>query len=340
MKKMKAVQVSKPGAGFEIVERDVPAPKENEVLIRVQACGICHGDALALEGNYPGLKYPIIPGHEVVGIIESVGSLDAKIWHPGQRVGVGWHGGHCGQCMACQRGDTWNCEQSLTTGLSCDGGYAEYMIARKEAVFSIPQEYSSVQAAPLLCAGNTVFGALKNCGAKGGEIVAVAGIGGLGHLAIQYARKLGYKTVALSRGQDKKPLALELGAHVHLDTSSGQAAKELQKLGGAQVILCTAPNSKLISELLPGLARGGKMIIVSFSRGVIEIPHYLLLGGTCSISGWVGGRVDEALHFSALVGVKPMIEEFPLARVEEAFKKMMDSTVHFRAVLTMGDQHV
>lgn len=241
--------------------------------------------------------------------------------------------------MACQRGDTWNCEHSLTTGLSCDGGYAEYMIARKEVIFSIPEEYSSAQAAPLLCAGNTVFGALKNCGAKGGEVVAVAGIGGLGHLAIQYARTLGYKTVALSRGQDKKPLALELGAHVYLDTSSGLAANELQKLGGVQVILCTAPNSKLISELLPGLARGGQMIVVSFSRGVIEIPHYQLLEGARSISGWVGGRVDEALRFSALAGVKPMIEEFPLARVEEAFKKMVDSTVHFRAVLTMGDQH-
>ncbi len=339
MKKMKAVQVSGPGAQFEIVEREIPEPGENEVLIRVQACGICHGDALALQGNYPGLKYPIIPGHEVVGMIASSGAQAAVFWRPGQRVGVGWHGGHCGQCVACQRGDSWNCPQWLITGLSCDGGYAEYMITRQEAVYSIPEEYSSAQAAPLLCAGNTVFGALKNSTAKGGDLVAVAGIGGLGHLAIQYARKLGYKTVALSRGQDKKALALKLGAHIFLDTSTDQAGAELQKLGGAHLILCTAPDSKLISALLPGLARAGKMMIVSFSQGMLEIPHNLLLGTAISVSGWVGGRVDEALHFSALAGITPMIEEFPLERVNEAFKKMIDSAVHFRAVLTMGHQH-
>ncbi len=339
MAKMKAAEISKPGARFQLVEREIPEPKENEVLIRVEACGICHGDALAIAGNYPGLNYPIIPGHEVVGMIERAGTKAERFWQPGQRVGVGWHGGHCGQCANCRAGSFWTCEQAIITGISTDGGYAEYMTARSEALFYIPEKFQSKEAAPLLCAGNTVFGALKNSGAKGGDLVAVAGIGGLGHLAIQYARKLGFQTVALSRGREKKGLALELGAHFYVDISTGQAASELQKLGGAQVIICTAPNSKLISSLIPGLARGGKIIIVSFSEGVIEIPHSQLLGGMNSISGWVGGRVEEALHFSALNNVKPMIEEFPLEKVDEAFSKMMESTVHFRSVLIMGGRH-
>jgi propanol-preferring alcohol dehydrogenase len=339
MVKMKAVQVSGPGGSFELVDIEIPTPKENEVLIRIQACGICHGDALVFDGKYPGIKYPVIPGHEIVGIVEKAGAEALKHWKPGERVGVGWHGGHCGECANCLGGDTWNCESSLTTGISCNGGYAEFMVARKEAVFSIPEGFSSEEAAPILCAGNTVFGAIKNSGAKGGDLVAVAGIGGLGHLAIQFSKKLGFKTVALSRGNNKRTLALELGAHFYVDTiNAAQAVKELQKLGGAQVIICTAPNSQLIAGLLPGLTRGGKLVIVSFSQGAIQIPHYLLLDGARSISGWVGGKVDEALKFAALTKVTPMIEKFPLEQAEKAFKKMMDSTVHFRSVLTMAQK--
>lgn len=339
MKMMKAIQVTAPGSLFELVERPVPEPGADEVLLRVEACGICHGDALALEGNYPGLKYPVIPGHEVVGIVEQTGTLAASYWKRGQRVGVGWHGGHCGQCQACRRGDFWHCEHVLTTGLSRDGGYAEYLVAQSNVLVPVPDGFAPEEAAPILCAGNTVYSALKNSGAKGGDLVGVIGMGGLGHLAVQIARNLGFKTVALSRGVEKGALALKLGAHRSIDTNSGQAAQELQKMGGARVILCTAPNSALISQILPGLAHGGKMVIVSFSRGTIEIPHPLLLGGTYSLSGSTGGRMDEVLNFCHLSGIRPMIEKFPLAKAQEAFQKMMDSTVHFRAVLTMGGAH-
>ncbi len=331
---MRAIQVSAPGADFELVNREVPGPEENEVLIRVEACGICRGDAIAKEGRFPGIKYPIIPGHEVVGIIEGLGSqvTNRKI---GQRVGVGWHGGHCFQCRACRRGDFLACEHSLTTGLSIDGGYAEYMVARSEALVDIPDELTPMGAAPLLCAGRTTFGALQNCGARGGELVAIHGLGGLGHLAVQYSVRLGFKTAVLSRGREKEELASKLGAHIYIDTEATDAVKELRTLGGAWVILCTAPNSKAISELIGGLGRNGKIIIVTGVWDPLHFSPSLLLGGSRSIGGWVSGSIEEAIRFSMLFGVVPMVEVFPLEQAALAFEKMMTSKVHFRAVLKM-----
>ncbi len=332
---MRAIQVSAPGADFELVNRKIPVPKENEVLIRVEACGICRGDALAKEGHWPGIKYPIIPGHEVVGVVEAMGSqvTDREI---GQRVGVGWHGGHCFRCSACRSGDFSACEHSLTTGISTDGGYAEYMAARSEVLVSISDKLSPAETAPLLCAGRTTFGALQNCGAKGGELVAIHGLGGLGHLAVQYSVKLGYKTAILSRGREKEELAYKLGAHIYIDTNTTDAVKELRALGAARVILCTAPNSKTISELIGGLSRNGKMIIVTGVWEPLRFSPSLLLGGSRSISGWVSGSIEEAVRFSMLFGVVPVVEVFPLEQAALAFEKMMTSKVHFRAVLTMS----
>jgi propanol-preferring alcohol dehydrogenase len=331
---MRAIQVSAPGADLELVKRDIPVPEENEVLIRVEACGICRGDALAKEGHWPGIKYPIIPGHEVVGVVEVLGS-QVSDWKIGQRVGVGWHGGHCFRCSACRRGDFAACEHSLTTGLSTDGGYAEYMAARSEVLVSLPDRLSPAETAPLLCAGRTTFGALQGSGAKGGELVAVHGLGGLGHLAVQYSVKLGYQTAVLSRGREKEELAYKLGAHVYIDTDASDAVKELRALGGARVVLCTAPNSKAISGLIGGLGRNGKMIIVTGASEPLQFSPSLLLGGSRSISGWVSGSIEEAVRFSMLFGVVPVVEVFPLEQAALAFEKMMNSKVHFRAVLTM-----
>ncbi len=334
MRLMKAIQVKTAGADFELVKQEIPEPGDNEVLIKVEACGICHGDAIAKEGHFPGIKYPIIPGHEVVGKIEKVGSLITN-WKAGQRVGVGWHGGHCLQCNACRRGDFMACEKSLTTGLHIDGGYAEYMVAHPEVMVNIPDSLDSLEAAPLLCAGRTTFGALQYSGAKGGDLVAIHGLGGLGHLAVQYAVKLGFKTVVLSRGKEKEELAYKLGAHFFIDTNSAETAKELMKLGGARVILCTAPNGKAISDLIPGLGRNGQAIIVTGTRDIMQIPTMLFLGGGRSISGFVGGKMEDAIHFSVLTKVTPMIEVFPLEQAALAYEKMMTAKVHFRAVLKM-----
>jgi D-arabinose 1-dehydrogenase-like Zn-dependent alcohol dehydrogenase len=335
MPMMKAIQVSAPGAEFELVTREIPEPKDHEVLIRVEACGICHGDVLAKEGHFPGTSYPRIPGHEVIGVIASVGVQVSK-WKPGQRVGVGWHGGHCLTCSACRRGAFGACESALVTGLSMDGGYAEYMIARPEAMVRIPDELDSVEGAPLLCAGRTTFGALQSSAAKGGDLVAIHGLGGLGHLAVQYAVRLGYRTVVLSRGKEKEALAYELGAHDYIDTSSGEGAKELMKRGGAKVLLCTAPNSKAISELLGGLAPRGQAILVTGVSDMLQISPLLLLMGERSISGFVGGTLEETLRFSVLFNVIPRVEIFPLEQAAAAFEKMMSARVHFRAVLKMG----
>ncbi|MGO9409735.1 MAG: alcohol dehydrogenase catalytic domain-containing protein [Spirochaetia bacterium] len=334
MAMMKAIQVKAPGADFELVEKEIPEPKSNEVLIKVEACGVCHGDVLAREGHYPGITYPRTPGHEVVGVIEKLGSAVAG-WKVGQRVGVGWHGGHCFQCSACRRGDYWACESSLTTGLSADGGYAEYMVARSEVLSVIPKELGSVEAAPIICAGRTTFGALKGCGAKGGDLVAIHGFGGLGHLAVQYAAKLGFRTVVLSRGKDKEALARTLGAQDYIDTTTADVAKELRARGGAQAILCTAPSGKGISELLGGLKGGGQALVITAPNDPIVIPPFVLLGGGRGIRGWVGGSVDEALEFSTFAKVTPMVEVFPLEKAAEAFERMMSAKVHFRAVLKM-----
>ena len=331
---MKAIQISGPGAEFELIEKEIPEPGNNEVLIKVEACGICHGDAMAKEGRYPGIKYPIIPGHEVVGKVVKTGPLVSS-WKIGQRVGIGWHGGHCNQCPACRKGDFGACKDALTTGLHLDGGYAEYMIAHPEAMVNIPDELTSVEAAPILCAGRTTFGALKESGAKGGDLVAIHGLGGLGHLAVQYAVRLGFKTVALSRGKDKEELAKKLGAHVYIDTDLGDAAKQLQKMGGARVLLCTAPSGKAIAELIPGLGRKGQAIIVTGAGDPMMLPPMLFLGGEKSIQGFVGGTIDDAIRFSVLTKIIPMIEVFPLEQAALAYDKMITAKVHFRSVLKM-----
>jgi len=332
---MKAVQISSHGSDFEIVNREIPQPKENEVLIRVEACGVCHGDAVVKEGRFPGLHYPRIPGHEVVGVIDRMGSA-SKHWRVGQRVGVGWHGGHCLQCPACRRGEFGACEDSLTTGITTDGGYAEYMIARIEALAAIPDGLDPVEAAPLLCAGRTTFGALESSAAKGGDLVAIHGLGGLGHLALQFAVKLGFETAVLSRGTEKEALARKMGAHHFIDTDTANAAKELMKLGGAKVILCTAPNSKAISELVNGLCKDGQMIIVTYVNEPVQLSLADLMRCSRTISGWVGGTPEDALHFSVITGVRPMVEVFPLEEAALAYEKMMSGKVHFRAVLKLG----
>ncbi len=334
MSTMKAVQVKCPGADFELVNLEIPEPAENEVLIKVEACGICHGDVIPKLGHFPGIKYPIVPGHEVVGIITKTGS-GIKNWKVGQRVGVGWHAGHCLECAACLRGDFKACKNSLTTGLSVDGGYAEYAVIRNEVIVSIPDDLASVEAAPLLCAGRTTFGALQNCVAKGGELVAIQGMGGLGHLAVQYAVRLGFKTAVLSRGKYKEELSYKLGAHLYIDTETSNAAEELMKLGGAKVILCTAPNGQAISSLIGGLGHNGEIIIVAGTGDMIQFSAMQLLMEQRSIKGWTGGDPQETINFSSLWNIEPMVEVFPLEKVQEAFDRMMNSEVRFRSVLKM-----
>ena len=332
---MNAIQVAGPGADLEMVQTEIPEPGEREVLLKVEACGVCHGDAIPLHGRYPGLSYPRIPGHEVVGVVATRGG-GVSGWDVGTRVGVGWSGGHCMVCEACAEGDYQSCEDSRVTGLSVDGGYAEYMVARSSALVSIPDELSSANAAPLLCAGATTFSALKHSGAVGGDTVAIHGIGGLGHLALQYASRLGYCTVALSRGPQKERLARELGAHAYVDTDATDAAAALQELGGAKVILCTAPSVEAIAGLINGLGMNGQLIIVAgLTEPLSFYPGQLFRGGR-SIKGWHGQRPADAVEFSMCFSIMPMIETFPLERAAEAFEKMMSATVRFRSVLTVG----
>lgn len=334
---MKAVQISKPGGNFERVERNIPEPARNQVRIKVEACGICHSDALVKEGLWPGIQYPRVPGHEIAGRIDAAGA-DVTQWKPGQRVGVGWHGGHCFTCDACRRGDFVLCQNGKITGISFDGGYQEYMLAPAEAVAAIPDDLPAAEAAPLLCAGITVFNALRNAGARPGDLVAVHGIGGLGHLGIQYARQMGFRTFAIGRGKDKEPLARKLGAHQFVDTSSSDAAQELQKFGGAKVILATAPDAKSMSALVNGLSVNGKLMVVGASPEPITVSPLQLIGGKKSMQGWPSGSSidsEDTMQFSALTGVRPMIEKFPLEKANEAYQQMITGKARFRVVLTM-----
>ncbi|PRX46352.1 alcohol dehydrogenase [Salegentibacter salegens] len=332
---MKAVQVKEKGGDFHVVDIDKPSPKENEVLIKVEACGICHSDAFVKDGAFPGIEYPRVPGHEVVGIIEEVGAR-VNNWKKGQRVGVGWHGGHCFECEPCRRGDFISCENGKISGISYDGGYAEFMTAPQEAVVNIPEELSSAEAAPLLCAGITVFNALRNSGITAGDTVAVQGIGGLGHLALQYAAKMGMRTVAISTSDSKKELAEELGAHHFINAKQKDAAKELKKLGGAKLILATAPNSEAITSVIGGLGIDGKLLMVAATGDPIQVSPMELLMGRKSVAGWPSGTAmdsEDTLKFSAMTGTKPKIEEYPLDKVSEAYDKMINNKARFRVVL-------
>ncbi len=335
---MKAVQISKPGGNFEIVDRPIPQPARGQVRIKVEACGICHSDELVKEGHWPGLQYPRVPGHEIAGRIDAVGS-DVSQWKPGERVGVGWHGGHCFVCGPCRRGDFINCQNEKVTAIHFDGGYQEYMVAPAEAVALIPEDLPAAEAAPLLCAGITVFNPLRNSGARPGDLVAVQGIGGLGHLGIQYARQMGFHTVAIGRGGDKEALAKRLGAHAYIDTNAGPPAQALQKLGGAQVALATAPDSKSMSALIDGLGPRGTLIVVGAGMESLTVTPLQLILGTKSIRGWASGTAKESqetMEFSALSGVRPMIERYPLEKAAEAYDQMIGGRARFRVVLTMS----
>ncbi|WP_131794957.1 alcohol dehydrogenase [Fluoribacter gormanii] len=336
MKTMKAVQVNKSGQ-WETVEKDLVMPAVNQVRIKVEACGVCHSDVFVKENLWPNLQFPRIPGHEVAGVIDEVGTSITK-WKPGQRVGVGWAGARCGQCLPCRHGDFILCENHQITGLHYDGGYAQYMIAPVEALAAIPDELSFAEAAPLMCAGITTFNALRNSVARAGELVAIQGVGGLGHLAIQFANKMGFKTVALSSGVDKESLAKKLGAHIYLNSDVHDVVVELQKLGGARVILATAPSGKSITPLINALGNKGELLIVGASNDPIEVISTQLIGGNRSIKGWSSGSavdIEETLQFCALTGIRPMIQQYPLAQAEQAFDDMMSNKARFRSVIVM-----
>src|SRR5881275_1906280 len=338
MSKMRVVQVTRPNGPFEIAEREIPEPGAEQVRVIVKACSICQSDMFVKEGLWPGLQYPRVPGHEVAGRVDALGGNVAP-WRKGQRVGVGWHGGHCFVCEQCRRGDFAMCVNRKITAIDFDGGYAEYMIAPASAVALIPDELPPEEAGPFMCAGVTVYNALRNSGARGGDVVAVHGIGGLGHLGVQYARQMGFKTVALGRGKDKEPLAKKLGAHHYIDSDAVDTVAELQKLGGARVILATAPSAKAISAVVEGLGVNGNLLVPAAPGDPLSVSVMPLIMGRRSISGWYSGTArdsQDTLEFSALTGVHPMIEKFPLSRVAEAYEQMHSGKVRFRAVLTMG----
>ena len=337
MPKMKAVQVPKPGADFELVERDIPEPSPGQVRIRVQACGVCHSDAVTKEGAFPGISYPRIPGHEVAGVIDQVGT-GVKGWKKGERVGVGWYGGQDGTCLACRRGDFANCASTIVCGISYDGGYQEFMVAPVEALAHMPESLDPAEAAPLMCAGITTFNALRHGGAVPSDLVAVQGIGGLGHLGIQFAKKFGYRVAAVGRGPGKAGVAKKLGADVYIDSAATDAAAELQKLGGARVILTTATSGKAMSSLVGGLGPNGTLVVVGASEDPIEVAPVHLIFGRKRIQGWSAGiptDSEDTLRFAEMTGVRPMIEKYPLAKAAEGYARMMSGKAEFRVVLTM-----
>jgi D-arabinose 1-dehydrogenase-like Zn-dependent alcohol dehydrogenase len=336
--KMRAMQVGAAGGPLELVEKDVPEPGPGQVRIKVEACGICRGDNVTVAGLSPSLKYPRVPGHEIAGSIDALGAGVAH-WTKGQRVGLGWFGGHCGVCEACRRGEFVGCSKLEIPGIAYDGGYAEYMVAPATTLVSIPEDLSSVDAAPLLCAGITTFNALRHSGARAGSLVGVQGLGGLGHLGLQFAAKLGFETVAIARGKEKEPFAFRLGAKHYIDSDSEDIAARLKALGGAQLVLSTITNAKAMSRVIDGLGFGGKLLIVGVSREPLEVTPGQLVGSRKSIEGWYSGQASDSqdtLIFSAHAGVKPMIECMPLERAAEAFAKMMSGEARFRMVLTMS----
>jgi D-arabinose 1-dehydrogenase-like Zn-dependent alcohol dehydrogenase len=336
MAKMKVVQVPKPGADFEIVEREVPEPGPGHVRIRVKACGVCHSDVLTKEGLFPGIAYPRVPGHEIIGTIDEVGS-GVKGWNKGERVGVGWHGGQDGTCLQCRRGDFVNCVNGKICGISYDGGYAEFMVAPVEALAHVPASLDTDEAAPLMCAGITTFNALRHSGAQPSDLVAIQGVGGLGHLGIQFAKKFGYRVAAISRGQGNAALAKKLGADVYIDSTTDPAA-QLQELGGARAILATAPSGKSMSALIGGLGANGTLLVVGAGNDPIEVLPFQLIGGRKRIQGWAAGiptDSEDTLRFAELTGVRPMIEKYPLMKAAEGYARMMSGKAEFRVVLTV-----
>jgi D-arabinose 1-dehydrogenase-like Zn-dependent alcohol dehydrogenase len=334
---MKVAQISKAGADFEIVERRIPKPGAGQVRIRVQACGVCGSDVFTKDGSWPGIQYPRVPGHEVAGIIDELGT-GISAWETGQRVGVGWHGGQDNTCLSCRRGDFRNCRNLKVPGISYDGGYEQYMVAPVEALVAIPDSLKDVEAAPLMCAGITTYNALRHSGAMPGDLVAVLGIGGLGHLGIQFAHKFGYKVAAIARGPEKAALAKKLGASVYIDAQTSNPAAALQKLGGAQAILATAPSSKAMSELFDGLGPNGRLIVIGVNSEPLSVSPVQLVTGSRTIQGWAAGTpadTQDTLRFAELTNVRPMIETYPLEKAGEAYARMLSGKAQFRVVLTM-----
>jgi len=336
---MRAVEATGPQGPLKMVEREIPQPGPRQVRIKVQACGLCHSDSLTKEGTWPGVTFPRVPGHEIAGVIDAVGA-EVPEWRPGQRVGVGWYGGHCGYCASCRRGDFVTCRNGRITGITQDGGYADYMVVPFEAMARIPDGLTPVEAAPLVCAGVTTFNALRNSGARPPELVAVLGIGGLGHLGVQFAVKMGFRTVAIARGKDKEPLARKLGAHQYIDSQAENVSEQLQKLGGAKVVLATATSNKAMADTLGGLGLNGKLIILGASFEPLQVNTLPMIGGRQSVAGWPSGSSidsEDTLAFSALSGVRPMTEVYPLERAPEAYERMMSNQARFRVVLTTGN---
>jgi D-arabinose 1-dehydrogenase-like Zn-dependent alcohol dehydrogenase len=332
------MQISAPGGAFELIQKQFPDPGPGHVRIRVQACGVCHSDSITKLGHWPGLKFPRVPGHEVAGVVDAVGA-DVPLFKPGQRVGLGWHGGHCNYCPPCRRGDFALCENQLVSGISFDGGYADYVVAPANALAFIPDSLADADAAPLLCAGITTYNSLRNSGARPGDTVAVLGIGGLGHLGVQYAAKSGYRTVAIARGVDKGPLAEQLGAQIYIDSTTQNPAAELQKLGGARVILSTVTDAETLASAVAGLAPNGKLIVVGVPDKPFEVNAGALVLGRRTIAGWPSGTgmdSEDTLNFSALTGIKPMVETYPLEKAAEAFDRMMSGKARFRVVLDIS----
>ncbi len=340
MAKMRAAQVRAGKGPFEIVEREIPEPGPGLVRVKVQASGICHSDSLTKEGIWPGLRYPRVPGHEVAGIVHALGSGVADL-EVGARVGLGWHGGHCGHCASCRRGDFVTCRVAAQIpGITFDGGHADYVIAPAVVLARIPEGLSATDAAPLMCAGITTFNSLRNAGARSGDLVAVLGIGGLGHLGVQFAARMGYETVAIARGKDKEPLARKLGAHHYIDTEAQDPAKALAALGGARVVLATVTSGKAMTAVLGGLAIDGTFVVLGAAHESIEVPPLLLISGRRKILGWPSGTSadsEDTLAFSARNGVRPMNEIFPLERAADAYDRMMSGKARFRVVLTTGN---
>jgi alcohol dehydrogenase/propanol-preferring alcohol dehydrogenase len=339
MEKMRVVRVTGPGGPFETVERDIPIPGPGFARVRVQACGVCHSDALTKEGHLPGIEYPRAPGHEIAGVVDALGP-NVLGWSLGDRVGIGWHGGHCGYCDSCRRGDFLTCRNGLRIpGISYDGGYEDYVVAPASVLARIPEKLTPVEAAPLMDAGVTTFNALRNAGAMSGDLVAVLGIGGLGHLGVQFASKMGFDTVAIARGRDKEPLARQLGAARYIDSREQDPAAELTRLGGARVVLATVTSGSAMSSVIGGLGPDGKLLVVGAPMDPLQVPAFLLIGGRRSVAGWPSGRAidsEDTLAFAARTGVRPMNEIFPLERAAEGYARMMSGEARFRVVLTTG----
>jgi 2-desacetyl-2-hydroxyethyl bacteriochlorophyllide A dehydrogenase len=337
MAMMRAVQVSRAKAAFELVEKPIPEPGAGDIRIKVEACGVCHSDMFVKEGVFPGISYPRIPGHEIIGTVDAVGST-VKTFQPGQRVGVGWHGGHCFTCDPCRRGDFIHCGKEQIAGISYDGGYADYCVVPQEAAAVVPEGLDPTNAAPLMCAGVTTYNALRNSGARSGDVVAIQGLGGLGHLGVQFARAMGFRTVAISASNAKRELAARLGAHEYVDTSTQSPAEALKKWGGAHVILATAPDSKSMQPLIAALGIGGRLVIVGAGTDPIAVSPLQLIGQTKTVSGWPSGTAmdsQDTMNFAALTGIKVMVEKFPLEKAADAYAHMMSNKVRFRAVLVM-----